>query len=198
MSLAFAVLVLAAGSPEVLRSRQTLVQNFVLVERESWVLTLAGPHATLERVSERAVLPAGSISPRKVPLPKAAAQGAAARRRLHWAETARSHFEGTLSATSGGFSAQLGPASLECTWSTLPIHAANAQLVLPAKPVECGDGSLVWASSAPTKPERVAVCSVSGLEMPSWAQTLTFLLGAGVENVTEEDDCLGGEGLRRL
>lgn len=194
------LLVLGAdgGVPRVLVSRQLLIQMYVPVERETWTLWLDASNASLRRVTEKAALPAGMVPSRPLPPAKAMALAAAARRSVKWAETSRTEFNGTFVASTTGFSAALGPVRLECTWSLMPIHAANSQLVLPPKHFDCGEGELVWSSTQQPKKLKVAVCSVTGIDVPYWAADLTFLIEPGVEHVTEEDSCLGGEGLRLL
>lgn len=198
-ALAVALVLGADGAaPRLLISRQLLVQQYLPVERETWALRLEASHASLERVSEHALVPAGIVPSRPVAPAKAMALAAAARRAVTWAQTARAQFDGTVVASSAGFTAALGSARLECTWASLPIHAATAHLVPPPKHVECGEGELAWSSTTHPKKQKVAVCSVTGVDVPYWSAALTFLVEPGVEHVTEEDSCLGGEGLRLL
>ena len=181
--------------------RQTLIQSFVDREHQLWILQVTpSGEAVLEQHLEKVELAPEDLP--RGPVEQAAAQGAKLKGTLRYRPSPTTRYEGSVKRSRNGFRGDLRSGAvkvrLACTWVQWKIYPSTARLQLPPGPKPCAEYLLRWVSPTPATTTRVATCQLGGVELPYWGQTLNFGEGPGIEQLTEEDSCTGGEGLRLL
>jgi hypothetical protein len=187
--------------PTALAGRATLVQSFVARKRVTWSVALGeGGRATVRMIAESSDVPA--FPRHKLQIEKAAEVGKQASKNLRWRTTSSATFEGTAAWTDAGLELKLASgrtaASLSCQRREVGVYPAGATLELPPGRKDCAGYEMRVKSPSPRVPSAAFSCEVTGIETDYWSQSVVLGEAPGLENIAEEDDCTGGELLRRL